>query len=425
MTTDRQTLVDWIDADRERLIDFLQAFIRAKSPNPPGDTRQAVEHITNFLDQEGLEHEVVAPQAEMPNIVAAFGDPVRAKGQDDPNGGRHLVLNGHIDVFPVGEGHGWTADPWGGEIRDGKIFGRGACDMKCGTTASIFTYAYLHRLKDRLKGRLTLTCVSDEETFGPWGARWLIANRPDVHGDAMLNGEPGSPYNIRFGEKGPLWLRFNVRAKGVHGAYAHLSEGAVKTSMALIGELMALEDIEAKPSHNIARASDEARDYLNLARGEGASDVIPKVTVNIGTIEGGLKVNMIPDHCSFEADIRLPLGVEKETIMAEVIKIVGDRTDVEFEEINFTPPNWCDPYDDLAETISAVAKELKDIDTMPIVSLGTTDARLWRALGIPAFNYGPFAHGMGGADEHVEIEEFLHIVKTHTLVAYDFLMATG
>ena len=162
MNEDRDSLTQWIDNERERIISFLQAFIRCKSPNPPGDTTEAARHIMDFLRNEELEFRIIAPEATMPNLIAAF---------DGARAGKHLVLNGHIDVFPVGDGTGWAEDPWGGEIVDGKIYGRGACDMKAGTTASIFTYVLLHRLRDRLKGRLTLTAVSDEETFGPWGAR--------------------------------------------------------------------------------------------------------------------------------------------------------------------------------------------------------------------------------------------------------------
>ena len=105
------------------------------------------------------------------------------------------------------------SDPWGGEIADGKIYGRGVADMKAGTTASIFTYVYLHRLRDQLKGKLTLTAVSDEETFGPYGARYLMEHHPEVHGDALLNGEPSSPFSVRFGEKGPLWLEITVNTR--------------------------------------------------------------------------------------------------------------------------------------------------------------------------------------------------------------------
>src|SRR5262249_61526804 len=91
--------------------------------------------------------------------------------------------------------------------------------------------------REHLKGKLTLTAVSDEETFGPWGARYLMEHHPEVHGDCCLNGEPSSPLTIRFGEKGPLWIKFTLRTAGAHGAYTHLSPSATKQAARLIVDL--------------------------------------------------------------------------------------------------------------------------------------------------------------------------------------------
>ena len=157
MDAQKKQLLKWIDDDRGRLVDFLSRFLQAKSPNPPGDTREAAKHITDFLDEEGLPYRIIAPKEEMVNIVGSF---------DGGSEGKHLVMNGHIDVYPVGDAKGWKYDPWGGIVEDGRIYGRGSNDMKAGTTTSIFTYYYLHKIRNQLKGRLTLTCVSDEETFG-------------------------------------------------------------------------------------------------------------------------------------------------------------------------------------------------------------------------------------------------------------------
>jgi succinyl-diaminopimelate desuccinylase len=181
----KEQLTRWIDEDRDKIIDFLCDFVRAKSPNPPGDTTLAAAHVASFLEAHALPFRVIAPQPTMPNIVGSF---------TGPTPGRHLVLNGHMDVFPVDEQHErWTHGPWSGAMADGKIYGRGVADMKAGTSASVFTYYYLCRIRDHLKGRLTLTAVSDEETFGPWGARYLMEHHPEVHGDCLLNGEPSSP----------------------------------------------------------------------------------------------------------------------------------------------------------------------------------------------------------------------------------------
>ena len=206
VSTGRQQLLDWIERDRDDLVRFLQDFVRAKSPNPPGDTRKAAAFVTGFLDQRGLPYRIIAPHPEMPNIVGRFegGGP-----------GRHLVLNGHIDVFPVADdAAAGRSDPWGGAIVDGKIYGRGVADMKAGTTASIFTYRLsAPAARSELKGKLTLTAVSDEETFGPWGARYLMEHHPEVHGDCLLNGEPGEPLQRPLRREGPALAR-------VHGAHA-------------------------------------------------------------------------------------------------------------------------------------------------------------------------------------------------------------
>ena len=414
MTSDREQLLAWIEAEKDSFVAFLQDFIRAKSPNPPGDTREAAAHIRGFLDGNGLAHRVVSPHPEMPNIIASFecGKP-----------GKHLVLNGHIDCFPVGDGFGWTEDPWGGAIVDGKIYGRGAADMKCGTTASIMTYALLHRIKDRLKGKLTLTAVSDEETFGPWGARYLMEHHKEVLGDCLLNGEPGSPYTVRFGEKGPLWLELTVRTKGAHGAYTHYSGSASKIAMQLAGALEAVSELKPEVSDNVRRAIEGGRAAMDKAMGAGAAEIVGQVTLNIGRIEGGLKVNMVPGHCRFEADIRLPVGVTKDQVTDVVNKIVARFPEASVREMQSSAPSWCDPDGEMARIIERNVESLKGFRPTPIVSLGGTDARLWRYANVPAYVYGPFPRGMGSTDEHVEVEEFLHVLRTHVLSAYDYLTA--
>ncbi|MEM7670655.1 MAG: M20/M25/M40 family metallo-hydrolase, partial [Pseudomonadota bacterium] len=395
--------------------EFFQGFVQTASPNPPGDTTQAVRFITDFLDAEGAPYRLVDPQPEMANVLGTI---------EGAEPGRHLVLNGHIDVFPVGEepaDEGWTTDPWGGEIRDGRLYGRGSADMKAGTSASIWTYVILNRFRDRLKGKLTLTCVSDEETFGPWGARWLMENEPEVRGDCCLNGEPSSPFSVRYGEKGPLWLTFTVKTPGAHGAYTHASPSATRLAMKLIQDLESLEELEFPVPDNLMRAQVEGREASDRAMGPGAADVLPKVTLNIGTIKGGLKNNMIPHTCIFEADVRLPVGVSREQVMAEVEKIAARHPNAAMIEDKCNPPSWCDPYGEMMGILQDTVEGLGRPRPTPIVSIGGTDARLWRYEGIPAYVYGPFPEGMGSFDENVPIDDYLHVVRTHVLAAYTYL----
>ena len=113
----RQQLLDWIDADRDKLVRFFSDFLSKPSANPPGDTREAASFVADYLRTEGIDCQVIAPMEDMPNILAVA----------DGNGtGNHLVMNGHIDVFPVGEDETWTHGPWSGDIADGAVWGRGA-----------------------------------------------------------------------------------------------------------------------------------------------------------------------------------------------------------------------------------------------------------------------------------------------------------
>lgn len=417
MSDPRKQLLDWIESDRDRLIKFLQDFTRIDTSNPPGDTTVGAGFLRRFLEEQGLPCRVVAPQETMPNIISSFacGGP-----------GRHLVLNGHIDVFPAGDLSLWSRDPWCGDVIDGRVFGRGTIDMKCGTTASVFTYVYLHRLRAKLKGKLTLTLVSDEETKGRWGTGYLLENCADeVTGDCVLNGEPSSPQTVRFGEKSMLWLIFRVKTPGGHGAYTHRSPSATRIAARLIRDLERLESIEPKAPEKVARLLNrpETRAAIDRGLGKGAADIVQRLTLNIGVIRGGVKVNMLPGECLIEADVRLPVGLEKDDAMAEVKAILEGYPEVSLEippggTINAT---WSDPDHEMVRILQDNVEARLGFRPPAIISLGGTDCRFWRLKGVPAYVYGPTPEGMGKPDESVSIDEFFHVLTAHTLSAHDYL----
>jgi succinyl-diaminopimelate desuccinylase len=248
-----------------------------------------------------------------------------------------------------------------------------------------------------------------------------MEHHPEVHGDCLLNGEPSSPLTIRFGEKGPLWLKFTLRTKGAHGAYTHLSPSATKLAARLILDLEEVTDLHPSLPVDIADALAGAAAAIDEAQGPGAKDIVPRVTLNIGVIHGGLKVNIVPGTCWFEADFRVPPGLGKEAVMARIRQILARYPEAEMEEINYSAPSAGDPNHEMIGILRANAKALGRPEPAPIVSLGGTDARLWRQRGIPGLVHGPFPRGMAQADEHVEIEEFLHIVRMHVLSSFDYL----
>jgi succinyl-diaminopimelate desuccinylase len=422
VTSLAETILSTIDARRGELVDFLQGFVRTPTSNPPGDTRYGAAYLENFLKARELSYQVIAPMPEMPNLLASW---------DTGRPGRHLVLNGHIDVFPPGRDENWRhGGPWSGSIEGGRLYGRGTADMKCGTIASFATYAILHELRDTLSGRLTLTAVSDEETGGTWGTGYLFKyHRDKVAGDCCLNGEPSSAYTVRYGEKTPHWLVFTVRTRGAHGAYVHMSASANKIAARLMAALESLTQITADMPAAVARnlADPSVRKALDDGLGKGAADLVPKVTLNIGIVDGGLKTNMIPSSCKVEADIRLPVGVSKVRIRTEVESILKDFPEVTVEEVSRPKDeaNWCDPNGEMLRLIQAAAERVAGICPVPVITLAATDARFWRLSGVPAYIYGCSPDRMGTYDESVDVEEFLNVVRVHALAAAAYMEAQG
>lgn len=409
-------LLSAIDADRGELVDFLGRLVRAPSPNPPGDTRAAADVVRSFLAARGITSEIAAPKPDMPNVVAEFAG-------RDPN--RRIVLNGHLDVFPVGDADGWERDPWSGDLDEGRVHGRGTCDMKAGTAASVIAFSYLHRLRDRLGGSVGLTAVSDEETGGRFGSRWLLENDTRWRGDCMLNAEPGGLGTIRFAEKGTLRLTFLVRTAGAHGAYVHRTESATRLAAALVGRLAEIEGIEPDLPGDLRAylARPDVKAAMNGAMGAGASEIVTKPTLNIGIIQGGLKVNMIPDACRVEADIRLPIGMTADRVLTTVREILRDfpQTELSIQEAASNPSSVCAHDHPIVDILADNAAQVTGMRPVAVPSIGATDCKFWRYAGVPAYIYGPGPGRMAMTNESVPVDEFLAVVKTHTLSAWEYL----
>jgi len=415
----RQQLLDWIEADREELVAFFSGFLSKPSANPPGDTREATAFVADHLRAQGIEPQIIAPQQDMPNVVCV------AEGAGP---GKHLVMNGHIDVFPVGEDETWTHGPWSGDVAGGEVWGRGASDMKCGTSALILAFVYLWRLREHWPGKLVLTAVSDEETGGRWGTRFLLENHADdCLGDCVLNAEPSGLASVRFAEKGTLRLTFHVSTPGAHGAYPHRSANANRIAASLIADLDRLNDMPVPMPADMAEylARPEVRACMDRVMGDGTADVATRVTVNVGVVRGGLKVNMMPGDCRIEVDIRLPFGVDRTDVLGEVDSILESYPEarLEVQEAASNPASASDHAHPMMGILKNVIAETSEHRPEAITGIGGTDCKFFRYLGVPAFVYGPSPETMSMPDERVPIDDFIHVLRTHVLAAYDYLSA--
>jgi succinyl-diaminopimelate desuccinylase len=303
MTIDRRAFLAAVTARREAIVEATRRLIAAPSPNPPLDCRAAAASVAQALIREavpGIAIEVIETGDGIVNLVAVL------KGRRP---GRRVVLSGHLDTYPVLEDLPWTVDPLGGEVRDGRIYGRGACDMKGGIAASIAAFAVLAEHRAHWSGEVVLALSGDEESMGERGAKWLLENRPETRGDATLIADVGSPDVLRFGEKGFLWFEIEAQGKPAHGAHVHLGENAIERLMTALQAVFGLRELPFAAPPAITAAIAKAAPISEVLAGAGESATLNAVTVNIGQIEGGISPNLIPATARARGDIRLPVGV--------------------------------------------------------------------------------------------------------------------
>ena len=382
------------------------------STNPPGDTTAMVEAIEAVLDgTAGIEHRRVAGKEPAVNLVAR----VRGTGP-----GRRLVLNGHLDTFPIGDAQ-WQHDPLEADLEDGRIYGRGACDMKAGVAALVLAFVTLAEIRDAWNGELVLTLVGDEETGGRWGTQYLLANVEEATGDAMLNADTGSPRVVRIGEKGNVWVELEARGVANHAAHVHLGRNAVDALVDALGAVRGLEDLTPSLPEAVERTIAEAKAVSEATSGEGEAETLRRITVNIGRIEGGTGVNTIPDRARALCDIRIPPGVMVDRIRAALAAAIDPLPRVSWRILECTEPNWTDPEEAIVRAVRENAATVTGREVVVNLRAGFSDARFWRHAGVPSVVYGVAPHGMGGTDEYATVEDLETVFAVHAFAAFDYL----
>ncbi|RKK38974.1 hypothetical protein BFJ67_g11662 [Fusarium oxysporum f. sp. cepae] len=384
----KRSLLRALAADEHNQTSFLQKFVQAASPNPPGETSRATAVIGEYLSSKNIPYELVDVNGDgKVNVISDF------QGGKGP--GPRVVLNGHVDVFPVGDGSGWSRDPWSGDIVDGRLHGRGVVDMKSGTASLIIAYAFL------------------------WG------------GDLMLCAEPGGLETIRFAEKRSLRLTCTVKTKGALGPYLHLSKGAIRTASAFIDEVIkSVESLPVDLPDEMERHLEkpEVKRAIDQAMGPGTITIIARPTVNVGTIKGGLKVNMIPETCIFELDIRMPVGMREDTVLELIDTIIPQyepaSITIKKQAAASNPFNYSVIDHPIVRHLKDNAKSLRPgADApIPIPSMGGSDCKHYRYADIPAYIFGCSPETMASVNESASIAEFHHVTKVLPSIALNFII---
>lgn len=408
-------LLDAVEAQRDALIKMTQRLVAAASPNPPGDVSLAAGAAEALLAE--IPGVVLTRYETAPGIVNLVA--VISSGRP----GRRLVFNGHLDTFPIAEELGWTVPPLGGIVKDGRLYGRGVSDMKAGIAASIIAASVLAGRPGTWSGEIVLALAGDEETMGPLGTQWLLNNVEVARGDAMVSGDVGSPLVVRFGEKGLFWIQITATGKAAHGAHVHKGVNAIDRLREALDAVQRLEQLPVHASVEIARAIALAAPISEPISGRGESEILQRVTVNIGTINGGVSPNLVPTRATAQGDIRLPVGVTTQQIVDKLDEWLGPMEGVEWRVLQRYEPSFTAPDHEIVQRALAASAQVTNGSPVANMRVGASDARLYRAAGVPTIVLGCTPHGMGAADEYVFIEEVMNVAKIHVLVAQGYLSA--
>ncbi len=391
---------------QENPTELLAQLLRFDTTNPPGNERECIDWIRGLLEGLGCEVRIVASTPERPNLIARLA----GAGVSAP-----LLLQGHVDV--VAAGGQWRHGPFSGEIDDGYIWGRGALDMKGGVAMMLAAFMRAVASGRVPPGDVILCLMSDEEAGSELGAEFLVREHPELFaGVRYAIGEFGAfslPlagrtfYPIMVAEKQVCWTRAILRGPAGHGSMP-VKGGA----MGRLGQLLASLDGGRLPVHvpSVTRAMVEAiaeelpaplalplRSLLKPALTNRVLDLLGERgrlfdpllhnTASPTIVEGGHKINVIPDEVSIELDCRLLPGYAPQDIFAELRAHSG--VEIEFEVVRHDPVA-AEP--DLA-LFGMLADTLRELDAsarpIPMLLPGVTDGRFFSRLGIQTYGFLP------------------------------------
>ncbi len=403
-----------MDNEKTNIIKLASDLIKIPSENPPGDMSQIGSFIIEHLKSHGLKCETYEPEKGRMNIVCKLGSLNKPL----------LMLNGHMDVVPAGDSSRWSFPPYSGEIKNGFILGRGASDMKGGLAGIIAATEFLAESNIDLPGSLVLVIVPDEETGSLYGNEWIV-NKKLFNPTACIIAEPTSIDSIDIGQRGALWIRIIVKGKPIHGSLSpYLGDNAIMKSFKICEKILKLIEIESTPPSDIKETIDFSQKFIEKLIGfKNIGRILRSPTVNIGMINGGTKINMVPDKCNIDVDIRLPIGISIEQAKREVKLLLKEyENDIELNVITAMEPNYTSPKEDIIKFLSKNIKEITLIDPKIFVQWASSDARFFRYAGIPTVHYGPsIIEGIHGYDEKVKAEDVVIATKIYIGTVIDFL----
>ncbi len=408
-----------IDARRDDLVQLTGDLIRLPTVNPPGDHyRDICDYLDRRLSARGYVTELLRAEG-------APGDSDRhprwnlVARREGSTPGETVHFNSHHDVVEVGSG--WTVDPFGGEVRDDKVFGRGACDMKGGLAASIIAAEVFADLTPGFQGAIEISATADEETGGFGGVAWLAERgyfSPERVQHVIIP-EPLNKNRICLGHRGVWWAEIETHGRIAHGSMPFLGDSAIRHMAALLGEI-------------------EATLYPALATRTTAMPVVPPLarqsTLNINSIHGGQQepeagytgfpAPVVAHSARIVIDRRYlieetPAAVRQEVVdLLEKLKATRPGFSYELRDLWTIPPTMTERDAPIVRAVDKAIGEVLGLSPDYVVSPGTYDQKHIDRIGRlhNCIAYGPgildLAHQ---PDEYVGITDMLDSAKVMAL----------
>jgi succinyl-diaminopimelate desuccinylase len=386
--------------NKDRLFGLCGDLVAARSVNPPGRTVEAAAVVEAFLNENGIVCETLANVSEKPNLIA------RIEGGD---AGRHLVLNGHLDTVSPGREADWSVPLYQMQSTDGRLTGLGMGNMKAGTAALAMAFVWLAKNSELWPGTISYTAVADETVFGPDGAGWLLAQRPDITGHAVICGEGPGHMNLAVAEKGLLWVKLTATAPSGQGMLARPAGSAITRLARALTEIDGWNDEQASPPAE-----------LSVVKPHAGTEGL-RLSVNTGTVHGGQFVSQIATEAVAEIDFRIPHGLSTSDIEARLDALCARHERLAWDRMKGWEPNWTNPDEAIVRAVAASLRTLGQEPVKPVVRLPASDASRWRTLGVPAVCFGPQPTLASGVDDFAWADDILMCARTYCLSALLYL----
>ncbi|SNZ17901.1 succinyl-diaminopimelate desuccinylase [Natronoarchaeum philippinense] len=388
--------VAYVRERREELVDLALDLLAIDTTNPPGETREAVAAIERFLDPLGVDVERFAVDPAKPNLL------VRVPGAAD----RTLLYEGHLDTVPF-DADAWARDPLG-ERADGRVYGRGATDMKGAVASLLFALRAFADADAEPPVDLLFALVSDEEVGGDAGLPALLeADRLDA--DACVIGEPTSQtgrHSVTVADRGSIWLTLEASGDAAHGSRPTLGVNAVDR---LYDAVETIRERFGARALDLDRAVEpiveESVEYYAPSMGaERARELFEYPSINLGVFEGGEAINSVPQSARAKVDVRLTAGVSTPDVLSDLRACADDCEGVTIADVSWSVGTAESPDSPLVDAVASTAESVTGERVYRRSATGGGDAKKLRNEGIPTVEFAFGTDTVHAVDEYVPVD---------------------